>query len=152
MIGESDCGAIGGMKIGRGNRCTRRKPAQRHFVHHKSHLTRQGSNSGRRGGKPATNHLSCGAAINLSLSLEENVELQDVRLTQLDVMGEDIMFQQLEDENWKIDLTLLNCVSEDLKKLNGMFHGKDLVIHEVCTAVQDIKTKRLLFSKNVKER
>jgi hypothetical protein len=27
MIGEGDCGAIGGMKIGRGNRCTRRKPA-----------------------------------------------------------------------------------------------------------------------------
>jgi hypothetical protein len=28
---------------------------QRHFVHHKSHVTRPG-------GKPATNHLSCGAA------------------------------------------------------------------------------------------
>jgi hypothetical protein len=27
MIDESDCGAIGGMKIGRGNRSTRRKPA-----------------------------------------------------------------------------------------------------------------------------
>jgi hypothetical protein len=27
MIGEGDCGAIGGMKIGRGNRSTRRKPA-----------------------------------------------------------------------------------------------------------------------------
>jgi ribosomal protein L32E len=27
MIGESDCGAIGGMKIGRGNRSTWRKPA-----------------------------------------------------------------------------------------------------------------------------
>jgi hypothetical protein len=26
MIDESDCGAIGGMKIGRGNRSTRRKP------------------------------------------------------------------------------------------------------------------------------
>jgi hypothetical protein len=26
MIGEGDCGAIGGMKIGRGNRSTRRKP------------------------------------------------------------------------------------------------------------------------------
>jgi hypothetical protein len=40
MINEGDCGAIGGMKIGMGNRSTRRKPAQRHFVHHKSHLTR----------------------------------------------------------------------------------------------------------------
>jgi hypothetical protein len=27
MIGEGDCGAIGGMKIGRGNRSTPRKPA-----------------------------------------------------------------------------------------------------------------------------
>jgi hypothetical protein len=27
MIDDDDCGAIGGMKIGRGNRSTRRKPA-----------------------------------------------------------------------------------------------------------------------------
>jgi hypothetical protein len=27
MINEGDCGAIGGMKIGRGNRSTQRKPA-----------------------------------------------------------------------------------------------------------------------------
>jgi hypothetical protein len=27
MIGDDDCGGIGGMKIGRGNRSTRRKPA-----------------------------------------------------------------------------------------------------------------------------
>jgi hypothetical protein len=27
MIGEGDCGEIGGIKIGRGNRITRRKPA-----------------------------------------------------------------------------------------------------------------------------
>jgi hypothetical protein len=32
---------------------------QRHFVHYKSHLP----NPGRRGGKPATNRLSYGAAI-----------------------------------------------------------------------------------------
>jgi hypothetical protein len=38
MIGEGDCGAIDGLKIGRGNRSTRRKPA------------------------PATNRLSYGAA------------------------------------------------------------------------------------------
>jgi hypothetical protein len=36
--GDYDDGEFGGMKIGRGS--TRRKPAQRHFVHHKSHLTR----------------------------------------------------------------------------------------------------------------
>jgi hypothetical protein len=27
MIDEGDCGAVGGMRIGRGNRSTRRKPA-----------------------------------------------------------------------------------------------------------------------------
>jgi hypothetical protein len=27
MVGEGDCGEIGGMKIGRGNRSTRTKPA-----------------------------------------------------------------------------------------------------------------------------
>jgi hypothetical protein len=36
---------------------------QRHFLHHKSHLPDPGSNPGRRGGKPATNRLSNGAAM-----------------------------------------------------------------------------------------
>jgi hypothetical protein len=36
---------------------------QLHFVHHKSHMTRPGARTlGRRGGKPATNRLSYGAA------------------------------------------------------------------------------------------
>jgi hypothetical protein len=35
---------------------------RRHFVHNKSHLTRPGLNPGRRGGKPATNRFSYGAA------------------------------------------------------------------------------------------
>jgi hypothetical protein len=35
---------------------------QRHSVHHKSHMTDPGLNPGRRGGKPATNRLSYGAA------------------------------------------------------------------------------------------
>jgi hypothetical protein len=34
---------------------------KRHFVHHKSHIE-PGLNPGRRGGKPATNLLSYGAA------------------------------------------------------------------------------------------
>jgi hypothetical protein len=35
---------------------------RRHFVHHKSHLPDPGGNPGRRGGKPATNRFSYGAA------------------------------------------------------------------------------------------
>jgi hypothetical protein len=43
MIDDDDCGASGGIKIGRGNRSTRRKPAPpRHFDHHKSHMTTPG--------------------------------------------------------------------------------------------------------------
>jgi hypothetical protein len=36
---DDDCGIIGGMRIGRGNRGTRRKPASVSIVHHKSHMT-----------------------------------------------------------------------------------------------------------------
>jgi hypothetical protein len=39
---------------------------QRHFVHHESHLPDPGSSPGRRGGKPATNRLSCAADIMLT--------------------------------------------------------------------------------------
>jgi hypothetical protein len=35
---------------------------RRHFVHHKSHLPDPGANPGHRGGKPATNRFSYGAA------------------------------------------------------------------------------------------
>jgi hypothetical protein len=45
-IDEGDCGAIGGMKIGRVNRSTLRKPAPAPFVHHKSHMTRPGLEPG----------------------------------------------------------------------------------------------------------
>jgi hypothetical protein len=41
MIGEGDCGAIGGMKIGRGNQSTRRNLPQHQLVHNKSHKTRR---------------------------------------------------------------------------------------------------------------
>jgi hypothetical protein len=33
-----ECEAVAGMRTGRGNRSTREKPAQHHFVHHKSHM------------------------------------------------------------------------------------------------------------------
>jgi hypothetical protein len=36
---------------------------RRHFVHHKSHLPDRGASPGRRGGKPATNRFSYGAAL-----------------------------------------------------------------------------------------
>jgi hypothetical protein len=36
---DGDCGAIGGMKVGKGNRSTRIKPASMPFVHHKSYIT-----------------------------------------------------------------------------------------------------------------
>jgi hypothetical protein len=35
---DNECGAVGGMRIGSGNRNTRRKLVQRHFVHHKFHI------------------------------------------------------------------------------------------------------------------
>jgi hypothetical protein len=42
MIGEGDYGEIGGMKIGRGSEILGENLPQRHFVHHKSHMTRPG--------------------------------------------------------------------------------------------------------------
>jgi hypothetical protein len=39
----------------------------RHFVHHKSHMTRTGLEPVPPGGKPATNRLSYGAALRLVL-------------------------------------------------------------------------------------
>jgi hypothetical protein len=66
MINDDDYGAIAGMKIGRGNRSTRRKPAPASLcppqIPHDQIWAR---NPGRRGGKPATNRLSYGAATKL---------------------------------------------------------------------------------------
>jgi hypothetical protein len=39
MIDDGDCGAIGGIKIGRGNEVLGEKLPQCHFVNHKSHMT-----------------------------------------------------------------------------------------------------------------
>jgi hypothetical protein len=43
---DDDYGAVGGMRIGRGNQSNRRKPTQCHFVHHKSHMTWPGIEPG----------------------------------------------------------------------------------------------------------
>jgi hypothetical protein len=61
--GDYDDGEFGGMKIGRG-----RKPAPAPLCPPQIPLDQTpGSNSGRRGGKPATNRLSYGAAITVSV-------------------------------------------------------------------------------------
>jgi hypothetical protein len=63
MIDEGDFGSIGGMKIVRGNRSTRRKPAPVPLCPPQIPTRPDpSSNPGRRGGKPATNRLSYGAA------------------------------------------------------------------------------------------
>jgi hypothetical protein len=46
MIDEGDCGAIGGMKIGRGNRSTRRKPAPAPFCPPQIPLEGRGARAG----------------------------------------------------------------------------------------------------------
>jgi hypothetical protein len=64
MIDESDCGATGGMKIGKGNRSTRRKPEPAPLYPPQiPHDQTRARAPGRRGGKPATNRLSYGTAV-----------------------------------------------------------------------------------------
>jgi hypothetical protein len=62
--GDYDDGEFGGMKIGKGNRSTRRKPNPAPLCPPQIQLDKDpGLNPGRRGGKPATNRLSYGAAL-----------------------------------------------------------------------------------------
>jgi hypothetical protein len=75
MVDDDDYGAVGGMRLGRGNRSTRRKPAPVPLcppqIPHDL-----GSNPGRRGGKPATNRLSCGTASTSCLTPNTRVFLE----------------------------------------------------------------------------
>jgi hypothetical protein len=67
MIDEDDCGAIGGMKIGRGNRSTRRKPAPTPLCPPQiPHDKTRARTPDRLCGKPATNRLSYGAAYDIT--------------------------------------------------------------------------------------
>jgi hypothetical protein len=68
IIDDADCGAIDEIKIGAGNRSTRRKPAQAQLCPPQIPYD-LGSNSGRRGGKTATNRLSYGAAVYQSYNI-----------------------------------------------------------------------------------
>jgi hypothetical protein len=64
--GDYDDGEFGGMKIGRGNQSTRRKPAPAPLCPPQTPLDQTpGSNPGRRGGKPATNRLRYGVAVEI---------------------------------------------------------------------------------------
>jgi hypothetical protein len=81
MIGEGDCGAIGGMKIGTGNRSTRRKPAPAPLCPPQIPLEEPGSNPGRRGGNPATNPLDLWRGLAKHVSAEGNACHSDVYLT-----------------------------------------------------------------------
>jgi hypothetical protein len=63
MIDDGDCGEFGGLKIGRINRSTQRKPAPApHCSPQIPHDQTRARTPDRRGGKPATNRLSYGAA------------------------------------------------------------------------------------------
>jgi hypothetical protein len=44
--GDDKCGAVGGMRNGRGDRSTRKKPAPVPLVRHKTHITRPGMEPG----------------------------------------------------------------------------------------------------------
>jgi hypothetical protein len=84
MIDEDDCGAIGGMKIGRGNRSTLRKPAPAPFCPPQiPHDQTWAQTPGRRSGKPATNCMSYGPAF-WTKTWTQNTQIRSRSGTQFD--------------------------------------------------------------------
>jgi hypothetical protein len=71
MIDDGDCGAVGGVKVGRGNRSTRRKPAPMP-LHPRQIPHDPGSKPGLRGGKPETNRLSYGSMLHKWEDMSKN--------------------------------------------------------------------------------
>jgi hypothetical protein len=67
MIVDDECGAVGGMRIGRGNRGTQRKPAKVSLFPPHPKWPDLGSNPVHRVGKPATNRLNYGTALKCRL-------------------------------------------------------------------------------------
>jgi hypothetical protein len=63
-----DDGEISGMMTGRGNRSIRRKPAPVPLCPPQTPHACPDANPGRRGGKPATNRLSYGTALILTIN------------------------------------------------------------------------------------
>jgi hypothetical protein len=63
MIDDGDCGGIGGMRIGRENQSARRKLPSATLSTTNPTWHDPSSIPARRGGKPATNRLSYGAAM-----------------------------------------------------------------------------------------
>jgi hypothetical protein len=61
--GVYDDGEIGGMMNGKGTEVLGENLPQCRFVHRKRHMLSPDANPGRRAGKPATNHLNYGTAL-----------------------------------------------------------------------------------------
>jgi hypothetical protein len=76
MIDDDEWGAVGGMRIGNGNRRAERKPVPVSLS--STSLTRHGlgSNSGRRGGKAVTNRLSCNMALRVGVGSSERLSFE----------------------------------------------------------------------------